>query len=129
MVGYSVAMRANHSGPELLWFGGGQLAKDLTLPSLRQRWSTTGEQQKEALPTWRGEAGIATDRLPSTRPAQWWELAAADIETANRALAAVDVNDVAVWQATAADASGVFAEWSLRVEGANPGPLSAASDA
>jgi hypothetical protein len=129
VVGYSVAMRAGDSGPEPLWFGGGQLAKDLTLPSLRQRWSTTGEQQQEALPTWRGEAGIATERLPSTRPAQWWELAAADIEAANRGLAAVDVNDVAVWQATAADAAGVFAEWSLRVEGANPGPLSAASDA
>ena len=131
VVGYSVALRANDIGLEPLWFGGGRLAKDLTLPSLRQRWSTTGEQQREALPTWRGEAAISapTGRLPSTRPAQWWQLAAADIEAANRALAAVNVDDVAAWQAAAADASGVFAEWSLRVEGAKPGPLSTASDA
>lgn len=44
-------------------------------------------------------------------------------------LVAVDVDDHAGWRAAAEDAAGILAEWSLRVEGARPGPLAAASDA
>ena len=38
VIGYSVAMRPR-AGDAPIWFGGGKLAKDLTLPSLRQFWS------------------------------------------------------------------------------------------
>lgn len=128
VVGYSVALRPSDGQPEPRWFGGGRLARDLTLPALRKRWGSTAEDRREAVGTWRGEASTGRPQT-ATRPAQWWELAAADIEAANAALAAVDVGDVGAWKAAAADASGVFAEWSLRVEGATPGALSAASDA
>jgi hypothetical protein len=128
VVGYSVALRPEDGQAEPRWFGGGRLAKDLTLPALRQRWGCSRDEVDQAMPLWRGEAK-ARHRPPAQRPAQWWELAAADIETANRALAAVDVGNLDAWRIAAADASGVFAEWSLRVEGAKPGALSAASDA
>lgn len=132
VVGYSVALRPEDGQAQPRWFGGGKLAKDLTLPALRGRWGTTQEEISAALPVWRGESKAAVTAAttgPATRPAQWWELAAEDIAAANRVLASVDVEDHAAWRAAAGDAAGIFAEWSLRVEGARPGPLAAASDA
>lgn len=40
MTGYAVALRASRTGKgaELVWFGGGKLAPDLTLPQLQYRW-------------------------------------------------------------------------------------------
>lgn len=132
VVGYSVALRPEDGQAEPRWFGGGKLAKDLTLPALRGRWGTTPEETSAALPVWRGETKAAVTPQstgPAGRTTQWWELAAGDIAAANRVLASVDVADRAVWRAAAGDAAGIFAEWSLRVEGARPGPLAAASDA
>ena len=39
VVGYSVALRTG-DGDTPIWFGGGKLAKDLTLPNLRQFWES-----------------------------------------------------------------------------------------
>ena len=47
VTGYSVAERPP-KGMRPLWFGGGKLAQDLTLPSLRTRWPDTPESAQEA---------------------------------------------------------------------------------
>lgn len=131
MVGYSVALRPGPGNPgeEMRWFGGGRLARDLTLPTLRQRWGVGAEDEAAAVATWRGEAKPSTQ--PEVRVAQrpWWELAERDIAEANRVLASVDPHDRAAWRGASADAAGVFAAWSLAVETDAPGPLAKASDA
>ena len=40
------------TGMRPLWFGGGKLAQDLTLPSLRTRWPDTPEFAQEASEEW-----------------------------------------------------------------------------
>jgi hypothetical protein len=52
------------TGP--IWFGGGKLASDLTLPALRRRWEPAGQNtaatRAEALAAW--SAAISLDDLP-----------------------------------------------------------------
>lgn len=131
VVGYSVALRAGPGNPDeqMRWFGGGRLARDLTLPTLRQRWGVGAKGEVAAVATWRGESKPATRTGITVSQRPWWELAERDIAEANRALAAVDPHDRAAWRGAAADAAGVFAAWSLAVETDTPGPLAKASDA
>lgn len=131
VVGYSVALRPGPGNPEeqMRWFGGGRLARDLTLPTLRQRWGVGADDEAAAAATWRGEAKPAARPEVTVTQRPWWELAERDIAEANRALAAVDPDDRAAWRGAAADAAGVFAAWSLAVETDAPGPLAKASDA
>ena len=58
MTGYAVAMAGHttHAG-EPIWYGGGRLAADLTLPRLRTRW--TGAPQQPAPPSPARLAGLA----------------------------------------------------------------------
>ena len=51
VTGYSVAERPP-KGMRPLWFGGGKLAQDLTLPSLRTRWPDTPGSAQEASEEW-----------------------------------------------------------------------------
>ncbi len=44
VVGYSVAIRTT-GGAAPIWFGGGKLAKDLTLPHLRQFWPASNDDR------------------------------------------------------------------------------------
>jgi hypothetical protein len=74
MTGYAVAdPRRRHAwsrqtgtrGP--VWFGGGKLASDLTLPSLRRRWETNGPHaQTEALAAWSAATSL-NNQPPATR--------------------------------------------------------------
>jgi hypothetical protein len=121
VVGYSVAnpTRAG-SGEDLVWFGGGKLGKDLTLPALRAGWSP----DTSAVPAWRAvdspagatgnaAAGGATAvRRPPQLDAngETREVAAARAVNAVRdALRAVPVGDEAAWAAVARDGAGVLA--------------------
>lgn len=49
VVGYSVKL----PGDDAIWLGGGQLAKDLTLPKMRERWGAVSPDQARA--AWRNE--------------------------------------------------------------------------
>jgi hypothetical protein len=73
VTGYAVAAKdgrlacsrkTGRTGP--IWFGGGKLASDLTLPSLRRRWEPSGQDtaaaRAEALAAW--SAAISLDDLP-----------------------------------------------------------------
>jgi hypothetical protein len=77
VTGYAVAARDGRqaysrkiqsAGP--VWFGGGKLASDLTLPALRRRWETPGQNpataRAEALAAW--SAATTLDGLPVTQP-------------------------------------------------------------
>ena len=63
VTGYAVGLPGDVSAAgEQIWFGGGKLAPDLTLPKLRQRWpepARRGHQQPARLPT-RGRGWTGT---------------------------------------------------------------------
>jgi hypothetical protein len=75
VTGYAVAARDGRQAPSRktgmtgpIWFGGGKLAADLTLPALRRRWEAPGMNpavaRAEALAAW--SAATTLDNLPGT---------------------------------------------------------------
>lgn len=129
VVGYSVALRSPASGrsEDRIWYGGGRLARDLTLPRLREHWKTSPQLQADALTEWsRGRDGARAK--PVTYRSGEWEQAAIVVDQVRRQLAAVDLEDGAVWAGAAREAAGVLAVWSMRLEIRHPGPLAAAAD-
>lgn len=53
VVGYSAALRTEH-GQQTRWWGGGRIARDLTLTQLRTRWEDTPTSALEAVEAWKG---------------------------------------------------------------------------
>lgn len=53
VVGYSAALRTEH-GQQTRWWGGGRIARDLTLTHLRTRWEDTPTSALEAVEAWKG---------------------------------------------------------------------------
>lgn len=53
VVGYSAALR-NEEGQQTRWWGGGRIARDLTLTQLRTRWEDTPTSSLEAVEAWKG---------------------------------------------------------------------------
>ncbi|MBV9450722.1 MAG: hypothetical protein JO345_33010 [Streptosporangiaceae bacterium] len=98
------------TGP--IWFGGGKLASDLSLPSLRRRWEIPGidphEARIETLAAW--SAATALDIPPGTSPKP----------PANHALAIAE-------NATAAVTADLLAAAATGFEPGSPGPLSQAA--
>ncbi|GAA4289110.1 relaxase/mobilization nuclease domain-containing protein [Georgenia daeguensis] len=126
VTGYSVATRPE-AGERPVWYGGGHLARDLTLPRLRQAWPDTpaaGEwtaAKRNRRPVTPGrEAGEVDPRL--------WEQYAREVTALREQLRAVPIHDRDTWAQVARDTAGAFAAWSHRVETV-PGPLAATADA
>lgn len=53
VVGYSAALRTEN-GQQTRWWGGGRIARDLTLTQLRTRWQDTPSSAHEAVEAWKG---------------------------------------------------------------------------
>ena len=53
VVGYSAALRTE-DGQQPRWWGGGRIARDLTLTQLRTRWQDTPSSALEAVEAWKG---------------------------------------------------------------------------
>lgn len=53
VVGYSAALRTE-DGQQTRWWGGGRIARDLTLTQLRTRWQDTPASALEAVEAWKG---------------------------------------------------------------------------
>lgn len=137
VVGYQVAVRpakgvdVTPRDAKPIFYGGGKLAKDLTLPRLREEWDDTPTSASEAVAEWRaarrGQPVVGSGRETHRLDPRLYERAARDIEQWNKYLATIPVSDRAQWARAAGRTAGVFAAWSVRVETTTPGPLARAS--
>lgn len=103
------------------WYGGGHIAKDLTLPALRAagNWPNLDGDQATA---W-AEAAARTLGPPDYATVVEGETALAELR---QRLTEVDVNDRVTWAHVARDAAGTLNAISLRTE-PQPGPLADAA--
>jgi len=72
VTGYAVALPADTAGSGVpLWYSGGKLAPDLTLPKLRHRWNgrTAGPAGESAVPLTRAERAAIWDHVTRTAAA------------------------------------------------------------
>jgi hypothetical protein len=132
VVGYSVGLPGPESGQRRsVWFGGGRLARDLTLPSLRAGWQQSDAEQAEAVKQW----STWTSSRPRTRDqrhaelehrAMSWHQCVHEIDRLRGQLRGAD-NDSAGVARVARDGAGILAAWSVALEGDNPGELARAS--
>jgi hypothetical protein len=126
VIGYSVAVRPE-VGDTPIWFGGGKLAKDLTLPSLRQFWELSPSDRRAAVAEWALTRSVSGREAVKGVPGDW-ERAVSMVGDAAEQLATVSVSDLAAWRGAARETAGVFAALSRRIEGDTPGPLAATAD-
>jgi hypothetical protein len=132
VVGYSVRLRGSgHGGQGSVWYGGGRLARDLTLPALRRHWHGDDETRRRAVTEWRAGAG-ATPRSSSERQAELeqralvWHRCTMELEHVRAQLRAAG-NDPAAIAHAAGEGAGVLAAWSIALEGDRPGALARAA--
>jgi len=129
VVGYRVAVRPR-AGERAVWFGGGRLARDLTLPRLRAGWPGSHVPAGDSVSAW----SAATEGQPAAAGRETlepdpllWSRYTAEVAALRDRLRAVPVEDRASWAHVAGQTAGAFAAWSVRVE-AVPGPLAAAAE-
>jgi hypothetical protein len=139
-----------------VFFGGGKLARDLSLPAIRERWPDGEAERQQGAVEWAGGApatgvheapragkhptydwseararwgkrALGDDhRVPTRRSPARWREATEALGEVVRELGAVPAEDVTTWRAVASDAAGVLAVLSGRLERV-PGPLAHAS--
>ncbi|WP_019925518.1 relaxase/mobilization nuclease domain-containing protein [Nocardia sp. BMG111209] len=128
IVGYAVA-EPTHENCRPVYYAGGKLASDLTLPALRHEWDHDPSSVVEATGEWRAaqnkHATINAQGV-ETVPVDAVEIhrAASDLKWWNRYLTQIPLDDRDQWARVAARTAGVMAAWSVRTE-ASPGPLAA----
>lgn len=100
VVGYSVAERTQVAGRTApgsdgpVWFGGGRLGRDLTLPALRHTWTDTPTGRDTAVGVWAG-----TGRTPPvTGPAPDPDRVVVELRAAVDHLTRTDPADPTAWQ-------------------------------
>ena len=128
VTGYSVAERPP-AGMRALWFGGGSLARDLTLPALRTRWPDSPGQVQEAAEEWWAAKRHRRIVNPGADLQSGPEAAlehALQLARARQALTGVAPDDHQTWAHLARETSGLFGAWSRATETV-PGPLAHAS--
>jgi hypothetical protein len=104
------------------------LARDLTLPNLRQFWEVSVADRKAAVTEWSATKVVAPGRETIIGIPDDWRRAVGAIERAVEKLKQVPVSDLAAWRGASREAAGLFAAWSRRFEGDTPGPMAAAAD-
>lgn len=127
--GYAVALPSKETGGRLVKYGGGRLAKDLTLPALRDRWEPPDPTQVTAnLQAWRdAQAGGKRQWTPEQHQPEMWTHAASRLTDAAARLDAIAPHDVTGWADVASDTAGTLATLAARLEPAGVGPLSRAA--
>jgi hypothetical protein len=127
VMGYSAALRPP-AGQAPVWYGGGHLARDLTLPRLRAQWPDTPQAAAAAVAEWgaarRNQGAVAPGREQREPDPRLWASCSAELGELREQLRTVPADDAATWAHVARDTAGAFAAWSLRVE-PTPGPLAA----
>ncbi|MFJ5695123.1 relaxase/mobilization nuclease domain-containing protein [Arthrobacter sp. NPDC093125] len=131
IVGYSVAERPLR-GDRPIWFGGGTLASDLKLGTLREEWMDSPHLATEAAAEWNAAARNKR-KVSRTGPENATPSADVWVEYTRNATALADQlrtiprDDHATWAKAAREVSGAFAAWSYRLE-PTPGPLAATAE-
>lgn len=131
ITGYSVAQRPV-AGERPIWYGGGNIGRDLTLPRLREGWPDTPTGASEAAAEWnaakRGRRVVAPGReAAEPNPEQWTKTSAELSELVDR-LRSVPVEDRDTWATVARQTAGALAAWSNATE-EQPGDLARAAEA
>jgi len=125
VAGYSVALRGP-PGTAVVWFGGGRLARDLTLPRLRAGWPDSPEHAGGAVAEWtaagRDQRPAAPGRELTEPDPALWSRCSTEVGALRDRLRSVPADDLATWAHVAQETAGAFAAWSLAVE-PQPGPL------
>ncbi|WLP91772.1 relaxase/mobilization nuclease domain-containing protein [Gordonia sp. NB41Y] len=138
--GYSVALTPRHDDGSRdfearpVWFGGGRLGKDLTLPRRRLGWSDSPSAALEAAGEWR-RAKRGREPLKQARKTRrhghdmdaLYRRAHDDLAQWIQYLGTIAVDDYASWASAAGQTAGLFAAWSVQIE-ERPGPLARAAD-
>ena len=132
VVGYSVRLPGADDGPRrTVWYGGGRLARDLTLPALRRSWGQDEDVRRRASAEW----ASSTPAKPRSRVerhaeleqrALMWHRCTAELERVRQQLRAAGSDPAAIAHA-AREGAGVLAAWSLALEGEQPGALARAA--
>ena len=132
VVGYSVRLPGAEHGPRRsVWYGGGRLARDLTLPALRRGWRQDAAAQRRAVDEWSSSTSTAP-RSPAERQAEleqrglMWHRCTTELERVRQQLRAAGSDPAAIAHA-AREGAGVLAAWSLALEGEQPGALARAA--
>ncbi|WP_125264867.1 relaxase/mobilization nuclease domain-containing protein [Streptomyces alboflavus] len=126
VVGYSVALHTE-DGTSPVWYGGGKLARDLTLSRLREQWPDS--DPAAAVEAWSQRSARGRSQAHAwLRDETAWEMAAQQIQQVRESLASVPPGDVVRWAQAAQGAAGVLAVLSARMEPNRPGPLARAAD-
>jgi hypothetical protein len=113
-----------------VWYGGGKLARDLTLPALRRGWSEEHGEHGRAVGEWSSSVGarrsVLERRAELEQRGLLWHRCTMELERVRRGLRAAGSDPVACAHA-AREGAGVLAAWSIDLEGEQPGALARAS--
>ena len=123
--GYSVALRPE-AGGKPIWFGGGRLSRELTLPRLRATWPEV--DQAAAAAAWRSRRAGFSARTVGWPTAAVEADAARQLQALGDRLAQTRYEDRSAWAIVARDTAGVLAALSLRTE-PTPGAIAEAGRA
>jgi hypothetical protein len=132
VVGYSVRLPDADEGPRRsVWYGGGRLARDLTLPALRRSWRQDHEARRRAVSEW-SRPMQAPPRSSAERQAEleqralMWHRCTKELERVRHQLRAAGSDPAAIAH-SAREGAGILAAWSLALEGEHPGALARAA--
>lgn len=150
--GYAVARAPVVAGEPAVFFAGGKLGRDLTLPALRRGWEQPPDGLVKATREWGPYRGGPSGRalrvtwdeaigrwgpgrsaaLPAgPETVVWageqWQQAGVRLGQVVRELGQIPAEDTAGWSAAAHDAAGLIAGMSVRLE-PTPGPLARAAE-
>lgn len=112
VVGYSVALKPVH-GEAPIWYGGGRLGGDLSLPSLRAGWPD--HKPADAVPEWeaarRNRPAVAPEKgeVSGVDLAKYFE----ELNDYLRTVADVSVDDPVAYARVAREGAGLFSAWAV----------------
>lgn len=120
VVGYSVALHTP-KGERAQWYGGGRLARDLTLPRLRTRWPDTPASAQHAVDAWRDawRGRPPSERATAISSAQWQARVEA-LEAYRARLAGINPMDATALADATTDVAGLLAASAQRYGPGSP---------
>ena len=107
VVGYSVALRTRR-GERSQWYGGGRLARDLTLARVRTRWPDTPVMAQQAVDAWREAWRGRPPRGPAAISTAQWRARTEALEVWRSRLAGIDPMDAQAMADATTDIAGVL---------------------